>query len=282
MRLKQSIQSYTGDDRPYGGAFTSHKDYMTKAHGDYYNKFYEALTSFRRANDLHIRRINEDLRSDSKFCSVQIQGEIDRLDTEIRNLEFRIRATELLATFSFGTAADSFSTALISMNSTLHNLNVLRNGNLDRQRRLNAYVANTKGLYLEPERLRTEADRLLVRIESSVLCRIYGDVHMPTPAELDEIMQIRKMVDALFNEDETLDIVAVLALFDDYLTNGSDLHYRVLLELHLDTRFNNDNVIALYTQLGDKFFAHLLNSPTSEFAVGLEKRIYYYLSSYMK
>ncbi|MCL2425565.1 MAG: hypothetical protein FWD05_04415 [Oscillospiraceae bacterium] len=158
------------------------------------------------------------MASDYKFCENQIQAEIDRLDIEIRDLERRIR--------NAGTIFGAFDGATLGdrplMNSTLNNLRVLRNGNVDRLCRLNAYVANTTGIYNEPERLLGEANRLFVRIESAELCRATGNVYVPSMERVDEIIRERKT--QLFNE--------LVERVDDLITDDDLRLFKLLFEMN--------------------------------------------------
>jgi len=253
VRLKQSIMRYTGDSRLCSVAFASHKNYMTEAHGDFYNKFYEALTAFRRANDLHMRRISADLASDDTFCSVQIQSEIDRLGSLIRTTESVIEGIECRLRFaSWPAEITNLNEQLRYNRGVLGKLEPLYEDSLDRQRRLNAYVANTNGLYLEAERLRAEANRFLVRIESTEFCKATGTVsYMPEMTRVDEIIQIRKMVESYLDGDGNIsDLLDVVDLFKRVAEGGSDLELQVLFLLFRDHLELPNEILTVYGLAG--------------------------------
>jgi len=129
--------------------------------------------------------------------------------------------------------------------ATLESLEKCLKMSEDRQRRLNAYVANTAGIYREPERLRTETYRLFVRIDSSEL-RANGTVYVPEMTRVDEIVAAREIVESLFTIDdygnEVFDedrVALMIAKGQEYLT---EVEWLALVRLFDDPRMTLERI----------------------------------------
>ena len=223
--FKHAIQNYLAARSLAGLAYSKNKEYFSQGHFPMIDELANGLRAMSEANRRHLSAANN-----LEHCYYS-QGSIDR---EIHQLEFTIRIESAVNIFGLFTE---------SLRMANNRLNTLRG----KRARLERYITAITGIYEGIPEIFTNVNRLLLRLEHVSVCPDTGGFVLPTPEKLDEIMTIQEIVDGLFDEDGVFNAKAASDLFNQVLESESELHYRALLALHLDSRLSYQDIVDIYT-----------------------------------
>ena len=241
--LLSDIEAYVNDTRLQGRAYTAHKKYKSEGHGDYLRKLRQALFAHEEANNRHMRALETYLSPYEWLHKDQIQDEVDDWTRELNWLNGWLSNVSVFS-------AELAATLWVNTRKVLENLIAIGHKKLQQ---IADFEAATNGLYDEADQLLTEANRLLVRIEHSERCLTTGSVTMPAMSKVDDIVAVNEILDSLFFESGKLDVGAVSDLLGKYLENGTGLHYRALVALHLDSRISSQDIVDIHATIAGRW-----------------------------
>jgi len=241
--LRRSISIYVYEGELKGEAFTAHKAYKREAHLEFLIRYFTGLQAHIDANDSHLTAL--DGLTYSCYDQVQIESEIRDYNNQISSYDAQIRIVRIIP----GSRA---STTVDQLNNSRDTLVCLRDNRVAKLQELQDYISATNGIYDRANSALEIASSFLSRIEMTTRCGITATVTVPSMTQVEEHLAIMAMVDALFNEDGNLNCVDAYVLLIQILKDGDEIAYQVFLMLHLDERLSNQDLMNMYSNLGQR------------------------------
>ena len=234
-----------------GNAATRMGAYLTEVHGSVLEAWQSVLIYYMA---VLTRFSNELSQVDPNDNTIIDMAYLCDFSESIRPLERRYEETSYASRNLIQRFFDLFTNSAPDPNSLIEYMTQCDRITVEQMNRMRELDESYRNAFDEVNRLLSEIEDVcgtnLLHVNGTTVVYNSGLFLNHRNALVISEEAVLRMVDSFFDGDD-VDIMAVAHLFDRLVRGGSEFEYQVLLAIHMDTRLSLEEILDLYTFIGE-------------------------------